>query len=68
VIKDLRSVTSYNVNGLLPQPLDYATDFGHDPAQECTWVMKAVTNGFVPISATPTCGKDIPGTSTATSS
>jgi branched-chain amino acid transport system substrate-binding protein len=68
VIKDLRSVTSYNVNGLLPQPLDYATDFGHDPAQECTWVMKAVANGFVPISATPTCGKDIPGTSTATSS
>jgi len=68
VIKDLRSVKSYNVNGLLPQPLDYATDFGHDPAQECTWVMKAVTNGFVPISAKPTCGKDIPGTSTANSS
>jgi len=68
VIKDLRSVKSYNVNGLLPQPLDYATDFGHDPAQECTWVMKAVANGFVPISPKPTCGKDIPGTSTAASS
>ena len=68
VIKDLRSVTSYNVNGLLPQNLDYATDFGHDPAKECTWVMKAVTSGFVPVSATPFCGKDIPGTSTANSS
>jgi branched-chain amino acid transport system substrate-binding protein len=68
VIKDLRGVTSYTVNGLLPQSLDYATDFGHDPAKECTWVMKAVTNGFVPVSATPFCGKDVPGTSTAGSS
>jgi branched-chain amino acid transport system substrate-binding protein len=65
VIKDLRSVTSYNVNGLLPQPLDFATDFGKDPAQECTWVMKAVSNGFVPASTKTFCGKDIPGTSTA---
>ena len=66
VIKDLRSIKSYNVNGLLPQSLDFATDFGHDPAKECTWMMQAEKNGFVPVSAKPFCGHDIPGTSTAT--
>ncbi len=65
VIKDLRSVTNYTANGLLPQPLDYATNFGTDPAKECTWVMKAETKGFVPLSATPWCGHDIAGTTTA---
>ena len=54
IIKDLRSVTSYTANGLLPKPLDFATDFGHDPAKECSWVMKAEKNGFVPISSQPT--------------
>jgi branched-chain amino acid transport system substrate-binding protein len=66
VIKDLRSIKSYNVNGLLPQPLDFATDFGHDPAMECTWMMQAQKSGFVPVSSKPFCGKDIPGTTTAT--
>jgi branched-chain amino acid transport system substrate-binding protein len=68
VIKDLRGLKSYNVNGLLPQSLDFATNFGHDPKEECTWMMQAKPNGFVPVSATPFCGHDIPGTSTATSS
>jgi branched-chain amino acid transport system substrate-binding protein len=65
VIKDLRSVKSYNVNGLLPNPINYSTIFGHDEPKQCTWVMKAVTNGFVAISSKPVCGTDIPGTSTA---
>ena len=30
--------------------------------------MKAGTTGFTPISPTPTCGQDVPGTSTATAS
>ena len=68
VIKDLRSVKSYNVNGLLPQPINYSTIFGHDPAQTCSWFMKAQANGFVPVSSQPICGKDLPGTSTATAS
>jgi hypothetical protein len=68
IITALRSIQSYNANGLLPQPIDYATIFGHDPAKECTWVMKAEKNGFVPVSAQPICGTDIPGTSTAGSS
>jgi ABC-type branched-subunit amino acid transport system substrate-binding protein len=65
VIKDLRSIKSYNVNGLLPQPLDFSTNFGHDPAMECSWMVQAKKNGFVPVSAKPFCGKDIPGTTTA---
>jgi branched-chain amino acid transport system substrate-binding protein len=65
VIKDLRGVTSYNANGLLPQSWDYATDFGHDDAKSCTWVMKATKNGFTPVSSQTFCGSDIPGTSTA---
>jgi branched-chain amino acid transport system substrate-binding protein len=68
VIKDLRSVKSYDVNGLLPQPINYSTIFGHDPAETCSWFMKAQSNGFVPVSSQPICGKDIPGTSTASSS
>jgi hypothetical protein len=65
VIKDLRGLKSYSVNGLLPQPINYSTIFGHDPAKTCAWVMKAVKTGFVATSAQPYCGTDIPGTSTA---
>ena len=65
VIKDLRGVKSYNANGLLPQNIDYATIFGHDPAQECSWVVQAEKSGFKVASSKPFCGTDLPGTSTA---
>jgi len=68
VIKDLRGIKSYNANGLLPQSIDYSTIFGHDPAETCAWIMQAHTNGFSPVSPQPFCGKDIPGTSTASTS
>jgi len=68
VITALRGVKSYNANGLLPQSWDYATDFGHDDAKSCSWMMLAGKNGFTPVSAQPTCGTDIPGTATASSS
>ncbi len=67
VIKKLRSVTSYNDNGLLPQSFNYTTDFGHNPA-ECTWVLKAESKGFTPVSDQPICGHDLPGTTTLPSS
>ena len=65
VIKDLRSIKSYNVNGLLPVNLDYATNFGHNPPKTCAWIMKAGPQGFTAISSQPSCGTDLPGTSTA---
>jgi len=65
VIKDLRGLKSYNVNGLLPISLDYATNFGHNPPKTCAWIMKAGPSGFTPISSQPSCGTDVPGTSTA---
>jgi len=68
VIKDLRGLKSYNVNGLLPNPINYSTIFGHDLPQQCTWVMQAEKTGFVATSSKPVCGTDIPGTSTASSS
>jgi hypothetical protein len=68
VIRDLRSLKSYNVNGLLPQSINYSTIFGHDPAQECAWVVQAESSGFRLASPTPFCGKDLPGTSTANAS
>ncbi len=68
VIKDLRSIKSYNVNGLLPVNLNYATNFGHNPPKTCAWIMKAGPNGFTAISSQPSCGTDLPGTSTAGSS
>lgn len=68
VIKDLRGLTSYNANGLLPNSLDYSTIFGHDPAETCAWVVQAQSSGFVLTSSKPFCGTDIPGTSTANAS
>ncbi len=67
VIKSLRGITDYTANGLLPKPIDYSTIFGHDPAQQCVWVLQAHKSGFVPLSSQPTCGTDIPGTSTVKS-
>ncbi|HEY6471723.1 MAG TPA: hypothetical protein VIY26_02445, partial [Acidimicrobiales bacterium] len=65
VIKDLRNLKSYNANGLLPQSINFSTIFGHDPAQECSWVVQATTTGFKMAGTQPYCGKDLPGTSTA---
>jgi branched-chain amino acid transport system substrate-binding protein len=65
VIKDLRNLKSYNANGLLPQSFDYATNFGHDPAKTCEWVVQADKTGFKMASDQTFCGSDLPGTSTA---
>jgi branched-chain amino acid transport system substrate-binding protein len=65
VIKDLRGLKSYNAGGLLPVSFNYSTNFGHNPAKTCAWVMKAVPNGFTPLSTQPSCGTDLAGTSTA---
>lgn len=65
VIKDLRGLKSYNANGLLPESINYSTIFGHDVSPTCAWVLQAGKTGFTPISAKPTCGTDISGTSTA---
>ncbi len=67
VIQDLRGLKSYTANGLLPDPINYSTIFGHDLPRQCSWVMQAEKNGFVPVSSQPVCGMDIPGTSTASS-
>ena len=68
VIKDLRGLKSYNVNGLLPESINYSTIFGHDPPKTCAWVMQAEKTGFKLVSPTPTCGTDLPGTQTASAS
>jgi hypothetical protein len=68
VIKDLRGLKSYSVNGLLPASINYSTIFGHDPSKVCAWVMQAKKTGFVPESPNPVCGTDLPGTSTASAS
>ena len=63
VIHALRNLKSYNGNGLLPEALDYTTNFGHDP-KACGWYLIAAKNGFVPSSSQPWCGSDIAGTTT----
>jgi branched-chain amino acid transport system substrate-binding protein len=67
VISDLRSIKAYNGNGLLPQTINYTNDFGKDLAKSCGWYMIAEKNGFVPASTTPSCGTDLPGTTTVQS-
>ena len=61
VIKDLRSITSWNGNGLLPFNIDYATGFGHMSSPNCIWLTKAEKNGYVPEGKNPVCGTYIPG-------
>lgn len=68
VIKDLRSIKNYTANGLLPNPIDYATIFGHDPPRQCVWVLRAEKDGFVPFSTHTICGTDIGGTASGGSS
>jgi hypothetical protein len=64
VIKALRSIKSYNGNGLLPENINYTNDFGKDLSQSCGWYMKAEKSSFVAVSSQPWCGKDLPGTTT----
>ena len=64
VVRALRSIKSYNGNGLLPITINYSTVFGHDLPQ-CAWVLQAEKSGFVPISSKPVCGTDYAGTSEA---
>ena len=64
VIKALRNLKAYDANGLLAKSIDYSTIFGHDPPEQCVWVLRAQTNNFVPVSPEPICGTDLPGTST----
>ncbi len=63
----LRSIKSYNGNGLLPESINYTNDFGKDLAKTCGWYMIAEKNGFVPASSQPYCGTDLPGTTTVSS-
>jgi len=67
IIKDLRSIKAYTGNGLLPITINYSTIFGHDP-MNCAWIVQAHKTGFTPVSSKPFCGKDVAGTSTASSS
>ncbi len=67
VVSSLRSLTSYNGNGLLPVNIDFSTIFGHDLPQ-CAWVLQAEKSGFVPVSSKPYCGTDYAGTSTSSGS
>ena len=62
MIKALRSIKSYNGNGLLPVNINYSTVFGKDLPQ-CAWILQAQKSGFVPISSKAICGTDFAGTS-----
>jgi branched-chain amino acid transport system substrate-binding protein len=68
VITALRGIKAYDANGLLPNPLNFATTFGHDPPKQCIWILQAQKHGFVPTQTQPFCGTDIPGTAVASSS
>jgi len=66
VTKSLRSVKS--CDGILPKPINHSTIFGHDLPQTCGWYLQAQTKGFVPVTSQPVCGRDLPGTTTVSSS
>ena len=68
VIKELRSIKSWNGDGLLPFNIDFATDFGHMSSPNCIWLTKAEKNGYVPEGKNPVCGTYIPGTTSVAAS
>ena len=68
VIKDLRSIKSWNGDGLLPFNIDYATQFGHMSGPNCIWLTKAGKNGYVPVGTAPVCGTYVPGSTSVVSS
>ena len=53
VIKALRSIKSYNGNGLLPESINYTNDFGKDLPKSCGWYMKAEKTASWPSRASP---------------
>jgi branched-chain amino acid transport system substrate-binding protein len=65
VIEALRGIKSYNADGLLPEPINFSTIFGHNLPKQCAWYLQAQKNGFVPLSAKPVCGTYIASTATA---
>ena len=66
IISDLRKVTSYNGDGILPINVDFATNFGTGNPISCEWYMQAQAKGFVAESKTPGCEKAIPGSTSKT--
>ena len=67
VISDLRTSRATTATGCCPRRSTTPMTSGKDLPKSCGWYMIAEKNGFVPASTTPTCGTDIPGTSTASS-
>jgi branched-chain amino acid transport system substrate-binding protein len=63
LIKNMRAVTDYTANGLLPVPVNFADALNpafQPPNQSaygnCNWVLKVVGDNFVPVSTKPFCG------------
>ena len=56
VIKALRSIKSYNGNGLLPENINYTNDFGKDLPKSCGWYMKAEKTPSWRSRASPAAG------------
>ena len=61
VIKDLRSIKSYNANGLLPQPINYSTIFGHDPPSSAPGSCRPRRPGSWRSPRSPPAGPTSPG-------
>ena len=68
LIKNMRAVTGYTANGLLPVPVNFANALkpAFQPPNQlaygnCQWVLKVEGKKFVPLSTKPICGKLITG-------
>jgi branched-chain amino acid transport system substrate-binding protein len=59
-ITNLRTVSGYDADGLLPNPIDFGlAAFGKSPAKTCGWYAKLQGTTFVPV---PSDGKPVCGT------
>ena len=62
-ISQLRAVTSWDAEGLLPTPVNFSlADFGQPLQVSCQWYVQLKGHSFVPVPADgrPTCGRLIP--------
>lgn len=72
IIRGMQQISGVTLSGLSPSPLSWPlSKFGTGPvtigANGCNYALRVVGSKFVPLTKTPVCGTQVPGTGKSTS-